>query len=765
MATYKKTPGVYVDEISTLPPSVADVATAIPAFIGYTQFAYNEAGKPVDGIVPRRISTMLEYERYFGSAFPSTFTVETTGDAPEQVDRTPSNFILYYALKLYFDNGGGPCYIVSVGDYLDTPNSAKFLEGLDKIALEDEPTLLVFPEAIYLSPDDYKDVCNKALEQCKNLGDRFTIMDVQKADTDAKLFRGKIRSETEYLKYGAAYMPFLKTSIPFEYKENGIKVKAKAEKHFKGALLSGPVGNLKAAYTGALPSPKIEVVKDTNITKPLIEFDIASSASDTMIIKIKEDKVSAGVLLTAWALTTDRKGFDINPETTGDISPFGPAALEITAPNYSVKFPGTAQKHFLTIKNIPGRTNDPAPTVVIVPGATATGIIPAAGQLTINVADGATLKSIVDAWNTVSNGAMPNGFAITPGPEADLATPINITGDTSVTLTMTAETNASITVNTAGQLSVKYDGSFSAPKVAVAVDGELPAAEPVKFVFNLTKELLTIQIKNPKTAAAGIIGAWTGFTDDKMGFKLESATGTIQETPVQGLTEDPSAGPAVSEDYLNTLKDTKTARYNQVRQVLAKQRVELPPSPAIAGIYARVDRDRGVWKSPANVSVMSVNGLTQTITADDQENLNVDADAGKSINVIRGFTGKGILVWGARTLAGNDNEWRYISVRRLFNLIEESVQKSTSFAVFEPNDAGTWLKVKAMIDSYLYGLWQQGALAGSVPEQAYVVNVGLGKTMTTQDILEGRMNVEIGLAAVRPAEFIYLKFSHKLQEA
>jgi phage tail sheath protein FI len=101
----------------------------------------------------------------------------------------------------------------------------------------------------------------------------------------------------------------------------------------------------------------------------------------------------------------------------------------------------------------------------------------------------------------------------------------------------------------------------------------------------------------------------------------------------------------------------------------------------------------------------------------------------------------------------------------LFNLIEESVKKSTSFAVFEGNDVTTWLKVKAMIDSYLYGLWQQGALAGSNPEAAYYVNVGLGKTMTAQDVLEGRLLVEIGIAAVRPAEFIVIKFMHKLQEA
>jgi len=206
--------------------------------------------------------------------------------------------------------------------------------------------------------------------------------------------------------------------------------------------------------------------------------------------------------------------------------------------------------------------------------------------------------------------------------------------------------------------------------------------------------------------------------------------------------------------------------YNAVKDEIRKRiKVELPPGSAIAGIYARVDNDRGVWKAPANVTVSSVIEPMVKISDEDQKNLNVDTTAGKSVNAIRFFTGKGILVWGARTLAGNDNEWRYISVRRFYNMVEESVKKSSSWVVFEPNDANTWTKVKSMIINYLTTLWRKGALAGPTPESAFFVKVGLGETMTSLDILEGRMNIEIGMAVVRPAEFIILKFSHKLQEA
>ena len=205
--------------------------------------------------------------------------------------------------------------------------------------------------------------------------------------------------------------------------------------------------------------------------------------------------------------------------------------------------------------------------------------------------------------------------------------------------------------------------------------------------------------------------------------------------------------------------------FNQIKAFLNENKVLIHPSCAMAGIYARVDRDRGVWKAPANVSVNEVVSPNILVTAAEQENLNVDATSGKSINAIRNFTGKGTLVWGSRTLAGNDNEWRYIPVRRLYIFIEESIKKATEPYVFEPNDANTWLKLKGLIENFLTSLWRDGALAGAVPADAFFVRIGLGQTMSAIDILEGKLNIEIGLAAVRPAEFIILKFSHKLQES
>lgn len=237
--------------------------------------------------------------------------------------------------------------------------------------------------------------------------------------------------------------------------------------------------------------------------------------------------------------------------------------------------------------------------------------------------------------------------------------------------------------------------------------------------------------------------------------------GTItQPSPHDGLTltqlrfGDPS----------NPLILANPAIYANISRELDRYSVVLPPAAAIAGVYTTVDNTRGVWKSPANESLASVRALAVDIDKDLNDEMNVDA-TGKSVNAVRYFTGKGFLVWGARTLAGNDNEWRYVSVRRFFNMVEESVTKASQPFVFEPNDANTWVKVRSMIENFLVVQWRQGALVGAKPEDAFYVRVGLGTTMTAQDILEGNMNVEIGMAVVRPAEFIILKFSHKMQEA
>ena len=249
----------------------------------------------------------------------------------------------------------------------------------------------------------------------------------------------------------------------------------------------------------------------------------------------------------------------------------------------------------------------------------------------------------------------------------------------------------------------------------------------------------------------------------------------LNAIPAEGLEAEDTAilekakGIAAAvEDPQRTLKINaiipQIKAYAGVLANLQEQACLIPPSGAIAGIYASMDNRAGVWQAPANIGIASVKDLTRYISDGDQEKMNVDTETSKSINAIRYFRGKGILVWGARTLDGGSNEWRYVPVRRLFSYVEQSVKLATSWAVFQPNDTNTWIKIKCQISNFLSTLWRDGALAGASPDQAFFVEVGKGVTMTEDDINNGYLIVRIGLAAVRPAEFIVLQFSHKVNE-
>lgn len=196
-----------------------------------------------------------------------------------------------------------------------------------------------------------------------------------------------------------------------------------------------------------------------------------------------------------------------------------------------------------------------------------------------------------------------------------------------------------------------------------------------------------------------------------------------------------------------------------------KAPVDIPPSAVMAGIYANVDNSRGVWQAPANVPIQGGLQPKYPVTDDLQGEYNKGKNkADKALNMIRTFPKGSTLVWGARTLEGSDN-WRYISVRRLFNSAERDIKNAMSFAVFEPNSQPTWEVVRRAIDNYLYSLWQQGGLVGNKADQAYFVQIGKGTTMTDDDIKRGRMIVKVGMAAVRPAEFIILQFSQSIGQA
>ncbi|MFD0705883.1 phage tail sheath family protein [Photorhabdus akhurstii] len=213
---------------------------------------------------------------------------------------------------------------------------------------------------------------------------------------------------------------------------------------------------------------------------------------------------------------------------------------------------------------------------------------------------------------------------------------------------------------------------------------------------------------------------------------------------------------------LSQLKQKNLAVYQQATQTIQNKIATngnvIPASAVMAGVYCATDASRGVWKAPANAVLSGINDVTERLNDDEQGAMNQ-----QGINAIRYFNGRGFVVWGARTLQNDDN-WRYIPVRRLFNSAERDIKQAMRTAVFEPNSQPTWERVKSAIDNYLYSLWQQGALAGNKPQEAYFVQIGKGITMSDDDIKQGKMIVKVGMAAVRPAEFIILQFSQHVAQ-
>jgi uncharacterized protein len=236
---------------------------------------------------------------------------------------------------------------------------------------------------------------------------------------------------------------------------------------------------------------------------------------------------------------------------------------------------------------------------------------------------------------------------------------------------------------------------------------------------------------------------------------------------VRDWTADPEIKPSdiqPSKSQLNQALVALSPAYGRVLGQMAQSLNLLPPSAAMAGIYTMVDNTRGVWKAPANVSLAAVISPAVNISHEEQEDLNVTPQ-GKSINAIRAFIGEGVLVWGARTLDGNSLDWRYINVRRTMIMLEESIRLASKAYVFEPNVANTWVTMKSMIRNFLTGIWKRGGLAGASPDDAFAVYVGLGETMTPEDILEGILRITVLVAISRPAEFIEITFQQQMQKS
>jgi phage tail sheath protein FI len=660
-----KTPGVYVQEVALFPPSVAQVETAIPAFVGFTAFALTPDAKSLTNI-PTRIKSLLEYESLFGGGYvQQTFKVTVNTTTNQILNVAPDRrFHLYVSLKQYFDNGGGPCYIVSVGNYSAAVTAQPISDGIDTLSAEDEPTLILFPDAVELvtggNPDlnAFSGLQTKALGLCASMQDRFSILDVLQGDKPQGVtykpidnFRTSIGLNN--LNYGAAYYPWIITSYP-------VNVDYRQLEFWNNAGTPAKITN----YNNFSKSPA-EKTFVTNLQNAIKDTDkvvglVFSNADDAAALRLN------GVDAIKAKLT----GFTNN-------------IVKNVTPDVQL----TGYMNLLAAITTAGKKAKDAPAV------------------------GALYGADIDrlSKDTKLSAAIINL--------------VKLEKNTKVSANMTAGRDASTLYNVLDNTPWLANTTYA----AATANGD-----------NFTKDV---------AGALSIIQA-------------------LQDTVATILTGFGSLlnGALFYENLAEQALFSGNVFFNNANAAVTLKLSTIPPSGAVAGVYANVDGTRGVWKAPANVSLNNVVGPAVKIDNSDQDDMNVTS-TGKSINAIRAFAGRGTLVWGARTLTGNDNEWRYIPVRRFFIMVEESVKKATYPFVFENNDANTWTKLRVMVQNFLTLQWRAGALQGAKPEDAFFVNVGLNETMTALDILEGRMIVEIGMAVVRPAEFIILRFSHKMLES
>lgn len=299
--------------------------------------------------------------------------------------------------------------------------------------------------------------------------------------------------------------------------------------------------------------------------------------------------------------------------------------------------------------------------------------------------------------------------------------------------------------------------------------------DPLNFVDSLADTITTI-LTNELAGEDPGDDAKKKEKQDQMKAKIGELNSKVQEYIAAKAKVDDTSQPTTAADmqaYMDLESEvftlhktfiTLSPAYNTMIGAILDYVNTLPPSAAMAGIYSATDNNRGVWKAPANVAVLSAPSPSVNITHDDQEDLNVDLN-GKSINAIRSFIGEGTLVWGARTLDGNSQDWRYVNVRRTMIFLEQSIKIAAKAYVFEPNDAKTWTTMKSMLDNFLTNQWKAGALVGAVPADAFLVQVGLGTTMTANDILDGIMRITVLVAVSRPAEFIEITFQQQMQKS
>lgn len=686
-----KTPGVYTIDVSGQRPPGVPIDTAVPVFLGYTEKTEG-AGELDLKQVAVRITSLEEYQQIFGrgqtiSKLKVVLDLEDIVPLKKisflDMNALDQRFYLYESIELFFANGGGSCYIASLGDYTSTVSKDDFENALELLEKYEEPTLVVLPDAVNLDAQSLGELQQDVLAHCALMINRFAILDVRDGDKARLQDDDPIASYREYisgdnLRYGAAYYPWI-------------------------------IKNL-AGINGTFSLDNFELVDPAGLPIPLTVFADILDEQQGMTLHEQLD-----------LSTQIRQAFDA-------------AVASITSSTSFVK-----------------------------------------SQLQADFNHKRSLLRWVDlnASRRTVNGRAKNLMACFRNVVLSFA---RFESEYKNIRVSCKEVNAVLSKYQGDTILtdiIKWAVGFEKnPDVHETIHPDYnpePSNTQVGIHFNYAVLNRSNWIL-PKGRVEDIVAHTDNFGDGlherARGWADDSDFSAHFTTTLDKLflfqKEIFEAADSCSQHAEQQLFQAYQL-FNLILEEANRKLGGLPPSGAIAGIITRTDHSQGPWKAPANAIMEGVIGPSVIINAQQQADLNVH-HSGKSINAIRAFRGRGTVVWGARTLKGNDLEWRHIPVRRLFIMVEDFVRRVARRYVFEPNTRTTWLRLRAIIEDYLEVQWRKGAMFGDKAGDAFFVKVGLGDTMSAQDINEGRLIIEIGLAAVRPAEFIVLKYEQLINQ-
>ncbi|XVV15546.1 phage tail sheath family protein [Actinoplanes sp. CA-131856] len=740
-------PGVYIEEVDAGPRPIAGVSTSTAGMVGVTRFG------PATG-KPKLVTNFLEYQTTFGGFVPEPdrATRDRWAGDPSEGGRW---WLFPLAVKGFFDNGGQRLYVKRVVSAAAEPASGRLGQGLVSPIARDAAAgatelelghLVGFTGAdqirIFRGGDDVE--IDTATITSYTAATRRIVLDAPLASA-VKAARGDYvqvgdRSDTASLEFFA--------SSPGSW---GRAVQVRIQPSVSAAL-------------AALPDPA---------EGPLFVTTLAEDAAeDSPTVLVTEVTGMDGLPPDVWVLINNRR-FKVTAGTPAD----GRVELTLADPAHAAWPAGLGVRRVRRAATGAGSQLRIGGAGQLYPGAvtqldtgdalTTLTVVSVAGDVVTFDADtpdlvfeSARLHLIEATMDT--RFTEPGGGAVT---ESFTGLRLAGTGPGSVPATLAARSRL---VGAAPLPDLSTDpAAFPVPATGAwltladgGTDGyeSLSTADFAGADGGSGRRTGIVALEDiDEIAVCAVPGVWAG--------TVQSALIThCEQLKDRFAILDPPDGLDI--EGIQTFRSAFDTRYAAlyypwlvVSDPSTGQFVEAPPSGHLAGIYARVDTERGVHKAPANVVIRGIratDGLAQDVTKRHQDLLNP-----RGINALRFFPGLGQRVWGARTLS-SDSQWKYVNVRRLFLFLEESIDEGTQWVVFEPNDESLWALVRQTVSNFLTTVWRAGALAGTTADEAFFVTCDR-TTMTDDDIANGRLICVIGVAPVFPAEFVIFRIQQKTQ--